>query len=173
MPASAADPDKMTSNHDSRRFFKDPVIYTQVVVVAADRAHVWRLFTDFSTYKDWNPFVLRVEGEAVVGGELRLKTRLSSNITVKLKHRVSVLDYEKKFCWDNAGLPALFASAHQCLTLESMSEDKVLVKQEVIMDGGLINTADALMGRRLTNGVAAETAALKRYAEMTFAGNVD
>ncbi|HET7931539.1 MAG TPA: SRPBCC domain-containing protein, partial [Rhodanobacteraceae bacterium] len=36
---------------------------------------VWRVLLDFPHYPDWNPFVVRIEGEAEVGARLHVSLR--------------------------------------------------------------------------------------------------
>ena len=38
--------------------------------IDADPRAVWAVLTDFATYRDWNPFMSRIEGAAEVGAKL-------------------------------------------------------------------------------------------------------
>ncbi|MBA3489617.1 MAG: hypothetical protein H0T78_08750 [Longispora sp.] len=86
-------------------------------------------------------------------------------IILPFKQRVLTVQHEEELCWEDSGWNSWFVSAHRCRTLETLPGGRVLLKQDVAIDGGLIGVAELFMGRSLRNGVAAETAALKWQAE--------
>ena len=43
---------------------------TTEIIINAPREKVWEILTDFDNYKNWNPFVIKSTGKAVVGTRL-------------------------------------------------------------------------------------------------------
>ena len=43
------------------------------VDIAADKATVWNILTDFEKYPEWNPFIKSVSGEVKTGNRIKVK----------------------------------------------------------------------------------------------------
>jgi hypothetical protein len=43
--------------------------------IAAPVATVWDALTDYAAYADWNPYLVRIEGEAVAGSSITVHSR--------------------------------------------------------------------------------------------------
>jgi hypothetical protein len=41
--------------------------------IAAPADHVWDIITDFASYPEWNPLLVRMKGEPIVGKRLRFR----------------------------------------------------------------------------------------------------
>ncbi|MFZ2155466.1 MAG: SRPBCC domain-containing protein, partial [Bradyrhizobium sp.] len=41
------------------------------IMIAASPEEIWAVLTDFDAYPNWNPFIRRIGGSAVVGARLR------------------------------------------------------------------------------------------------------
>jgi uncharacterized protein YndB with AHSA1/START domain len=41
-----------------------PITIETEILINADIEHVWAVLTDYAAYADWNPYLVRVDGEA-------------------------------------------------------------------------------------------------------------
>ena len=64
------------------------------IIIQASPASVWEVLTNFEAYKDWNPFIKSIKGDAVVG-----KTITVSFGKMTFKPIVLVYDKNQKFEW--------------------------------------------------------------------------
>lgn len=85
-----------------------------VVDIAADRATVWKVLTDFAAYPEWNPFVRRVEGEPESGAWLKVTLQLPGMSAISFRSQVQPAEAPDKFGWrGHLLIPGLFSGHHQ------------------------------------------------------------
>jgi hypothetical protein len=68
-------------------------------------------------------------------------------------------------CWRDAGWNAWFVYGQRCRTLTARPDGTVLLHQELMLDGPLSGAAALVLGEPMSDGMAAESAALKKHAE--------
>ncbi len=49
-------------------------LHTEIIIEAPVN-YVWQVLSDFAKYKDWNPFILSVTGNLIVGEKLTIKIK--------------------------------------------------------------------------------------------------
>ncbi len=64
------------------------------IVINSNRQNIWKVFSNFSDYKTWNPFIESIQGAVKVGNKIEVKAG-------GMKFRPEVLVYEefKEFRW--------------------------------------------------------------------------
>ena len=87
--------------------------------------------------------------------------------TQHVQHVVLTVQPQREFCWKDAGWNSWFVYGQRCRWLEPQGDGTVLFTQELLLDGPFAGAASHMMGEALRDGMAAETAALKQYAERT------
>lgn len=140
------------------------IVFRQEAVIAADQARVWQLLVDLPGYASWNPWVVRADGVAEPGAEVRVDVVLGGHV-MKADHVVLAVDPQTRFCWRDAGWNSWFVYGQRCRWLEPRADGTVLFRQELMLDGPLSGAASLATGRALRAGMAAETVALKATAE--------
>ena len=45
------------------------------IEINAPASRVWAILTDFARFADWNPFILRIEGQPHIGTRLKVTIR--------------------------------------------------------------------------------------------------
>jgi len=67
---------------------------TTSVQINADSQTVWKVFTDFKSYPEWNPFVKSLKGEVKVGNQIEVKLQ-----NMIFRPRVLKFDKSEEFIW--------------------------------------------------------------------------
>lgn len=67
--------------------------------VAAPPRDVWRVLTDLSAYRQWNPMVTAARGEAVEGGRAILRYRSSLGLPLRFAVRITRSETERELRW--------------------------------------------------------------------------
>jgi len=138
------------------------IVEESIAIDAPPRA-VIAVLTALDRYHEWNPWIVRARGEVAVGAIVRVHARLGAR-TMAVRHQILALDPERELRWCDHGwftriaygerarvaLPRGAGSAYRC-TLSITGLGARLV--------------EAMYGRALAGGLAAETAALKARVE--------
>jgi hypothetical protein len=83
------------------------------VDVAAPQDVVWRILTDFTSYPEWNPFIVEAEGQLQVGERLRVVIRPPGDKARTFRPTVRRVDPPHAFSWlGRLGIPGLFDGEH-------------------------------------------------------------
>jgi hypothetical protein len=144
---------------------------SESVDIAASRHQVWKVLTDLSAYKDWNPFIQSASGQLTVGSTLTL--RLVPAHGRPITFRPKVLDAEPHVLLRWIGhliVPGIFDGTHQ-FELEDL-DGFTRVTQSETFRGLLI----PFTGRSITATKAdfrALNQALKTRVERTVAESAD
>ncbi len=72
------------------------MLYDVSVSIDAPREEVWQILTDVSHWQEWEPNVVKIDGEVAVGELLTVHTRLSERA---FPAKVTVLDGPKRMVW--------------------------------------------------------------------------
>ena len=81
------------------------------VAIAAPRARVWAILTDFPSYPSWNPFIRRIEGKLAVGEEINADLHTTNLKPMAVKAKILIVDPNTQLRWLGR-LPGLFSGEH-------------------------------------------------------------
>lgn len=72
---------------------------TTEILINAPIDIVWKTLTNFEDYKNWNPFIINVSGEAHQGGKINVT--IQNDATSKMSFKALVLENQenKQFSW--------------------------------------------------------------------------
>jgi hypothetical protein len=111
--------------------------------IAAPAHEVWRWFTDFESFPDWNPFIRKAEGALSVGSKLHIRLRLGERI-ISFRPEVTKLEPAREVRWRTRVLvPGLF-DVDRRFAIESTSTQQTTFVQEETNCGLLVPLAYAL-----------------------------
>ena len=85
-------------------------VITQVAI-AAPRAKVWAVLTDFASYPSWNPFIRRLDGKVAVGETITADLHTTNLKPRTVEAKILIVDPEKQLRWLGR-LPGLFSGEH-------------------------------------------------------------
>lgn len=146
------------------------IIYTEERDIAASTDTVFGVLTDFAQYPQWNPWIVRVEGQATVGSEL-LATVKSINSQRKVRHRVLAVERPQRFAWCDVGWFTVFTRGERVRQLQPLPGECCHYRCELRLTGPLAGLVDVLFGRAMRDGLAAEADALAGRAAALLTGH--
>lgn len=69
------------------------------ITINATPAQVWATLTDFQAYPAWNPFIVKLKGEAAEGNTLEAHLKIGDKAPQVFKPKVLVCRPEQEFRW--------------------------------------------------------------------------
>ena len=90
--------------------------------INASAEHVWSLLMDFQAYPKWNPFIVQIAGQTVVGTRLRATMKPEGAKAMTFTPTVLEVTPNRAFRWEGHFLfPGLFDGEHR-FRLEPLGE---------------------------------------------------
>ncbi len=116
-------------------------IHTDIVIDAPVEA-VWRDFGDFSSYPEWNPFILRLTGEAAEGKRISVSIKPSGGKPMDFDPVILSKRENRLLSWEGRLLaPGIFTGTHT-FRVEPLAGDKTRFIQEESFTGILVPFVD-------------------------------
>lgn len=135
------------------------------IIINASIEKVWCVFTDFDSYKIWNPFMQDIQGKLEIGNTLCItihppgKKKMSFKPTI-----ISVID-QQEFSWiGRLLLPGIFDGKHR-FELKKLSDKEVKFVQSEQFSGLLSKPIFKMIHESTKLGFEQMNAALKKYCE--------
>ncbi|MFT4980242.1 MAG: hypothetical protein ACI9UR_000071 [Bacteroidia bacterium] len=133
--------------------------------INASVENVWNVFSDFQSYPEWNPFVIKIDGKGEVGQYLTNDIKMEGSAVQTFKPLVLVRDENKEFRWKGKlFVTGLFDGEHY-FQLKSISENETEFIHGEIFSGVLVALVMSLIGEKTKAGFEAMNTALKNRVE--------
>jgi hypothetical protein len=134
------------------------------IEIEAPPSVVWSVLTDFARFPDWNPFIVSVEGDPVVGGRLTNRLEPPGGKPMTFRPTVTVVEHEHVFEWlGRLGIPGLFDGRHR-FEIEPTATGSRFTQTESF-SGILVRLMRASLDTHTAQGFVAMNTALKTRAE--------
>jgi len=99
------------------------------IIINATPEKVWKVFLDFDSHPSWNPYIVKIEGKAVVGEELDISLK---NLSGKIFHFtpkiVEFIPNQKLEWYGHLFVRGIFSGNH-CFEVEKYQNNKTIFKQ--------------------------------------------
>ncbi len=122
---------------------------------------IYTVVTDFKCYSRWNPWIIKAEGECVVGNEIRTRHALFGTIT----HRLAEITPPERLCWEIASWHRYLVQARREVLVFPGLENNSLVTVKVTLTGPLLIICRLLFKKSIRRRMKAEIIALKQFCE--------
>lgn len=87
-------------------------LFTEITINASADT-VWKIFSDFASYPEWNPFVRAIKGDVRVGKRIEAVLQPPNQKEMTFKPRVIKLVPRREFRWHGIlGIRGLFDGEH-------------------------------------------------------------
>jgi len=99
---------------------------------------IWRHLIDFAAYSQWNPLIAGIEGEAIVGSQIKVTLHLDNGKTMVFKPTVKEAVPGESLIWlGRTILPGLLDGAHS-FTIEKHGKRASRFIQAEVFSGFLV-----------------------------------
>lgn len=69
------------------------------ITIDATTAQVWQVLTMFEQFPNWNPFIIKLEGQPQVGAQLEAHLKIGDRPAQVFQPKVLVYEPEREFRW--------------------------------------------------------------------------
>ena len=139
-------------------------IHTTIEINATPE-QVWKVLVDFDTYSQWNPFIVKASGKAVVGSKLRVSIKPEKGMGITISPKVVIAEPNWEFMWRGSlALPGLMDGSHR-FQIEPIEDGKVRLIHSESFVGIFVPFFMAIMGKSSKVGFEAMNVALKQRVE--------
>jgi hypothetical protein len=138
---------------------------TSATEIAAPAETVWRILTDFESYADWNPFIVRASGSARIGGEVHVRVRSSFGLRLRFRATVTGHEQNHELRWSGQFGSRAIAAGEHVFSIEPTGTARVRFVQREIFRGALPLVFESLLERETRRGFDAMNRALRARAE--------
>ncbi|MGY1736207.1 SRPBCC family protein [Geodermatophilus sp. SYSU D00684] len=136
------------------------------IEIDAPPERVWAELTDLGAYPEWNPFIVRAEGDVVPGARLSLRMQPVGGRVLTIRPRLREVAPARELRWlGRLGVPGLFDGEH-AFRLEPAGAGTRLVQEETFR-GVLVPLLARSLRRSTLPAFEAMNRALKERAERT------
>jgi hypothetical protein len=134
--------------------------------IHAPARYVWNALVDFPRYPEWNPFLLKITGEARAGTKIRFWFELPRGFRAPACARILTVEPEKELRWAG-GLRGVLRAEHYML-IESLDDSRVRFRHGEIFTGVLTPLIWLVLASSGPPVYEDTNVALKRRAEDAF-----
>ena len=143
---------------------KGKLIYTEILINASAEK-VWKVFTNFDQYSDWNPFIKSLKGIPKEGGSIEVFLQPPGNKGMTFQPRVLKFEANKEFRWIGKFiLPRLFDGEHSFLLKDNKDGTCTFIQYERFR-GILIPFLKSMLDKDTKAGFEQMNLALKKRCE--------
>lgn len=127
---------------------------------------VWSHLTDLDAYREWNPFIKRIEGTLQSGEMLRVKIQPEGNAAMVFKPQVLKFEENDEFRWiGKLGVKGIFDGEHYFI-VHPNDDGSTTFEHGEVFHGMLAGLFFRMIGEDTKRGFEAMNAALKLRAEL-------
>jgi hypothetical protein len=112
-------------------------LYTEVII-NAPAEKVWKEFTNFSEYPNWNPFLRKVSGDMKSGNSINVTIQPKNHEPVDFNPAIIIYEEKRTVQWEGKlFIPGLFTGRHT-FQLINIDKDKTRFIQKEDFNGILV-----------------------------------
>jgi hypothetical protein len=135
------------------------------IEIQASPGRVWEILSDFKSYREWNPFITYILGEARVGTKLNMEIRPDGSRSWNFRPKVLISDPPRELRWQGSlWMRGLFDGEH-IFTIQALSDNRVNFIQREEFSGILVSLVPGSLWDRSLEGFRQMNERLKDRAE--------
>lgn len=134
------------------------------IEINASAEKVWKILTDLENFSEWNPFVVKAQGNAKEGQTLKIEVQIPDSRLMKFTPLVLKSEPNKELRWVGTSPLGSFRGEH-FYQIETLGENKVRFIHGENFSGWLVRLTWFLEGKRLEKAYQLMNEALKKRAE--------
>ncbi len=108
------------------------------IEILASPEEVWKALTDFEGFRDWNPFIRPVVGQAVEGARLRVQIRPPGGRAVAFQPKVTKVAPNRELRWKGRLWVSALLDGEHIFEIEPLGPERSSFVQREVFSGLLV-----------------------------------
>lgn len=130
------------------------------ILIQSSKEKVWKIFSDFDNYPNWNPFINYIRGAVIPGRKIRV-----SIMGISFNTKVLVYEPFRELRWKGHLLiPGIFDGEHYFI-LDEIDNGAVRFRQGEIFSGILVPLCKRILNTKVKQGYEKMNVKLKELVE--------
>lgn len=139
-------------------------IYSQITINSTPQ-NIWNILMNFEEYKNWNPFIIDISGDAQVDNSIEAKIKPTDKSPMTFKPKVLVRNENQEFRWIGKFLmPRVFDGEHVFQIVDNHDGTCTFIQYEKFR-GLLVPFMKKMLNVNSLDGFEKMNQALKERAE--------
>lgn len=143
------------------------VVHTEIEINAGTE-RVWNVLIDFEKYDQWNPFINKIVGRAVVGTKIEIHIETRGDKNRKYEPTVTKVEPSRELRWLGRSLIPGFLKGEHIFTIEQLQSKQVRFIHREVFDGFLTSLFGKSLDSDVKKGFEEMNKALKVRVEHTW-----
>jgi hypothetical protein len=132
------------------------------IEISADPRKVWQILADFEKYDQWNPFIVKVTGQAKEGSKIEIHIETPGGRSRKYGPTVTKVDQDTELRWHGK---SILLNGEHIFTIEQIQQGQVRLVHREVFDGLLTSVFGKSLDTDVKKGFEEMNRALKERAE--------
>jgi len=153
-----------TENANGQVIKKGKLIYSEIKINARPDK-VWQILTNFNDYPQWNPFIISISGEPIIGKKIHATIQPIGSSGMKFNPKVLQFTTNKELRWiGTLGISRIFDGEHTFKLIDNGDGTTSFLQYERFR-GIMVPFAKKMLEVNSLQGFEAMNAKLKELAE--------
>ena len=141
-------------------------IQTEIEIYSSPST-AWKILTDFSSFRKWNPIIIQIAGEARLGEKLKISVNTSKRTVRAYTPTITVFNENHELRWKGKSfLPGLL-NGERIFTFIQISEERIRLQHSELFTGLGSFVAGARLFKDIENSLQQMNNAFKKRVEET------
>lgn len=140
-------------------------LHTEITINATPE-RVWEILTDYKAYPIWNPFLKSLEGDVLVGKQIKVHITPPDGKAMMFKPRVISYEKNSELKWlSHLWIKGLFDGEHRFQLIRNSDNTTTFIHSEKF-NGLLVSLFSKMIENNTRRGFEAMNRELKKLAEL-------
>ena len=135
-------------------------IQTEIEIYSSPST-AWKILTDFSSFRKWNPIIIQIAGEARLGEKLKISVRTSKGTVRAYTPTITVFNENHELRWKGKS----FLNGERIFTFIQISEERIRLQHSELFTGLGSFVAGARLFKDIENSLQQMNNAFKKRVE--------
>ena len=135
------------------------------IEISTSSQRAWNILTDFSHYREWNPIITQIIGEAHIGDRLKISLKTNKGRIRIYRPTITKCEENHELRWKGRSILPGLLTGERIFRLDERSDDRVRLTHSELFSGIAIILAGDRLSTDVQNSLLEMNIAFKNRVE--------